>query len=78
MLKFGGSCFFLIYVKIWWITINKIMFKMAILNVILLGLNFFFLIYEKKIENWSSEARPKFYGASEASPKVRRGELCEQ
>mgnify|MGYP006972344476 CR=1 FL=1 len=32
---------------------------MAILNIILLGLNFFFLIYEKKIENRSSEARPK-------------------
>ena len=31
---------------------------MAILNVILWGSNFFFLIYEKKIENRSSEARP--------------------
>ena len=51
---------------------------MAILNIILLGSNFFFLIYEKKIYNRLSEAKPKFYGASEASPKVRRGELCEQ
>ena len=51
---------------------------MAILNIIILGLNFFFLIYEKKIENRSSEARPKFYGASVASHKVGWGELCEQ
>ena len=42
---------------------------MAILNVILWGSNFFFLIYEKKIENRSSEARPKFYVASFASHK---------
>ena len=51
---------------------------MAILNIILLGLNFFFLIYEKKIYNRLSEAKPKFYGASEASPKVRWGERSEQ
>ena len=43
------------------------MFKMAILNIILLGSNFFFLIYEKKIYNRLSEAKPKFYGASFAS-----------
>ena len=45
------------------------MFKMAILNIILLGSNFFFLIYEKKIYNRLSEAKPKFYVASFASHK---------
>ena len=78
MLKFGGSCFFLIYVKIWWITINKIMFKMAILNVILLGLNFFFLIYEKKIENRSSEARPTILWGERSEPQSALGERSEQ
>ena len=43
---------------------------MAILNIILLGLNFFFLIYEKKIENRSSEARPTlFMGRAKRAPK---------
>ena len=55
---------------------DKIMFKMAILNIILLGLNFFFLIYEKKIENRSSEARPNVIARAKrvmvSQPAVRR------
>ena len=50
---------------------------MAILNIILLGSNFFFLIYEKKIYNRLSEAKPKFLCGELCEPQVRRGELCE-
>ena len=46
---------------------------MAILNIILLGLNFFFLIYEKKIENRLSEARPTFLWGERSEPQSALG-----
>ena len=46
---------------------------MAILNIILLGLNFFFLIYEKKIENRSSEARPTLLWGERSEPQSALG-----
>ena len=51
---------------------------MAILNIILLGLNFFFLIYEKKIENRLSEARPTFLWGERSEPQSALGERSEQ